>query len=228
MSFLGGILGGGGGGGILGAVLNIASMVFPALQIATSLANMVTQAVGNALKGAVDQLMKEGLPKFLGDAIKQMADAVTQGQKKDSDASADSAAQNTFGQDTDKLTQDLTQAIVEGAKRIMAQDKGDGKSSGAKGKGGAKSASSWLEAIAIAMGEAAGNKAAKMVELSNKLKELSSAGGSQQDQQAAAKEMNAVNAQFQAVSQEFNMLQNAFATAIKALGEGLATMARKQ
>lgn len=60
------------------------------------------------------------------------------------------------------------------------------------------------------------------------LKDLSSAGGSEEDQQAAAKEVNAVNAQFQATAQEFNLLQTAFSTAIKSLGEGLSAMARKQ
>jgi hypothetical protein len=218
-----------GGGNILGLVMNIASIAFPPMAIATSLANLVGGAVGQALSGAVDQMMQQqGMPKFLGEAVKQMAEKVIQGLTKESDAQADQATQGAFGEDMQKLTDELTDAIVKGAQAIMQQDKGDGKSSKANGKGGSgKTASSWLEAIALAMGEAAGNKAAKMVELSNKLKELSSAGGSEKDQQKAAKEMNAVNAQFQAVSQEFNMLQSAFSTAIKSLGEGLAQMARK-
>lgn len=216
-----------GGGNILGLVMNIASMVFPPLALATSLANLVSNAVGQALKGAVDQLMQQsGLPKFLGEAIKQMVDATVPGLNQQSDAQADQATQGAFGEDMQSLTNELTESIVKNAQAIMQQDKGDGRSSRANGRSG-RTASSWLEAIALAMGEAAGNKAAKMVELSNKLKELSSAGGSEKDQQKAAKEMNAVNAQFQAVSQEFNMLQSAFSTAIKSLGEGLAQMARK-
>jgi hypothetical protein len=216
-----------GGGNILGLVMNIASMVFPPLALATSLANLVSGAVGQALKGAVDQLMQQsGLPKFLGEAIKQMVDSTVPGLNQESDAQADQATQGAFGEDMQSLTNELTESIVKNAQAIMQQDKGDGRSSRSSGRSG-KTASSWLEAIALAMGEAAGNKAAKMVELSNKLKELSSAGGSEKDQQKAAKEMNAVNAQFQAVSQEFNMLQSAFSTAIKSLGEGLAQMARK-
>lgn len=218
-----------GGGNILGLVMNIASMVFPPLALATSLANLVSGAVGQALKGAVDQLMQQsGLPKFLGEAVKQMVDSTVPGLNQESDAQADQATQGAFGEDMQSLTNELTESIVKNAQAIMQQDKGDGRSSRSGGKGSSgKTASSWLEAIALAMGEAAGNKAAKMVELSNKLKELSSAGGSEKDQQKAAKEMNAVNAQFQAVSQEFNMLQSAFSTAIKSLGEGLAQMARK-
>lgn len=34
--------------------------------------------------------------------------------------------------------------------------------------------------------------------------------------------------QFQATSQEYSMLNNVFSTAIKALGESLSSMARKQ
>ena len=216
-----------GGGNILGLVLNIASMVFPPLALATSLANLVQGAIGQALKGAVDQLVQQsGLPKFLGEAIKGLVDQIIPGLKQQSEAEADQATQGAFADDIQNFTNELMEAIVKNAQALIKQDKGDGKSGKPTGKG-TRTAASWLEAIALAMGEAAGNKAAKMVELSNKLKELSSAGGSEKDQQKAAKEMNAVSAQFQAVSQEFNMLQSAFSTAIKALGEGLAQMARK-
>lgn len=215
-----------GGGNILGLVMNIASMVFPPMALATSLANLVTQAVGQAVMSAVTQLVASGMPKFLGEAISQMVQNVVSNLTQSSDEQADSAVGSNFSGDIKSLTEELTEAIVKNAQALMAQDKGDGKSSA--GKSGKKSATSWLEAIALAMGEAAGNKAAKMVELSNKLADLSSAGGSEKAQQQAAKEMNAVNAQFQATSQEYNMLQTAFSTAIKAIGEGLSAMARKQ
>jgi hypothetical protein len=215
-----------GGGGIMGAVVNLASMAFPPLGIATSLANMVTQGVGQAVNQAAQSLIKEcGMPKFLGEAIGKIVKEALKDLTKPSDSGCDEAAGKNFADDIKNFTQDLMKSILDGAKSIMEQDKGDGK--GSKGANGGKKAGSWLEAIAIAMGEAAGNKAAKMVELSNKLKELSSAGGDEQAQQQAAKEMNSVNAQFQAASQEFNMLQSAFSNAIKAIGEGMAQMARK-
>lgn len=218
---------GGGAGGILGAALNIAGAIFPPLGIATSLANMVTQAVGQAVNQAAQGLIKEcGMPKFLGEMIGNIVKQALEGLTKPSDKGCDQAAQQNFGNDMKDFAQDLMKSIMDAAKAIMEQDKGDGKS-GKGSKGAGKKASSWLEAIAIAMGEAAGNKAAKMVELSNKLKELSSAGGDEKAQQQAAKEMNSVNAQFQATSQEFNMLQSAFSNAIKAIGEGMAQMARK-
>jgi hypothetical protein len=165
------------------------------------------------------------MPKFLGDAIGNIVKNVVQDLCHPPQHGCDEAAQKNFGGDVKSLVDELTKSIFDAAKNIMEQDKGDGKCK--SGKGGKKAAGSWLEAIAQAMGEAAGNKAAKMVELSNKLQEISGAGGDQQAQQDAAKEMNVVNAQFQAASQEFNMLQSAFSNAIKGIGEGMAQMARK-
>ena len=223
---------GGSGGGLLGAVGGIVGGMFGGpigAMVGQAVGNMLQEAVGDAVKDAATELNKEhGMPKFIADAIKEaVGDAVGQLKNKD----VDETTQDQVSNDPEvkgwmqQFTADLTKMIVENSKNLMSEDKGDGKASGkSTSKNGA---TSWLEAIAIAMGEAAGNKAAKLVELSNKLTELSTAGGDEEEQQAAAKEMNAVNAQFQATSQEFNMLQNAFSNAIKAIGEGMAAMARK-
>jgi hypothetical protein len=88
--------------------------------------------------------------------------------------------------------------------------------------GGSKS---WLVAIAQAMGNALGTKAAKLVELSKKLDSLA---GSSSDDQQAAKEFQKTMAQFQAESQLFSMMSNAFSTAVKSIGEGMTSLARKQ
>jgi hypothetical protein len=89
---------------------------------------------------------------------------------------------------------------------------------GANGGGG-----SWLEAIAQAMGDALGQMAQKLVSESTALQGLagdSSGSGAQQFQATMAK--------FQADSQMFSMLSNAFSTAIKSIGDGMTTMASKQ
>lgn len=88
--------------------------------------------------------------------------------------------------------------------------------------GGSKS---WLVAIAQAMGNALGTKAAKLVELSKKLDSLA---GSSSDDQQAAKEFQKTMAEFQAESQLFSMMSNAFSTAVKSIGEGMTALARKQ
>lgn len=92
---------------------------------------------------------------------------------------------------------------------------------GVAGSGG----KSWLVAIAQAMGNALGTKAAKLVELSKKLDSLA---GSSSDDQQAAKEFQKTMAQFQAESQLFSMMSNAFSTAVKSIGEGMTALARKQ
>lgn len=92
---------------------------------------------------------------------------------------------------------------------------------GVAGSGG----KSWLVAIAQAMGNALGTKAAKLVELSQKLDSLA---GTSSDDQQAAKEFQKTMAQFQAESQLFSMMSNAFSTAVKSIGEGMTSLARKQ
>ena len=94
------------------------------------------------------------------------------------------------------------------------------KNKGAHGGGGG-GGGSWLEAIAEAMGNALGQMAQKLVDESNSLQSLA---GNQND----AQQFQATMAKFQADSQMFSMLSNAFSTAIKSIGEGMQTMASKQ
>jgi hypothetical protein len=224
------------GGGGLGAIMNIASAMFPPLGIATSVANMITQGVGQAVNGAAQQLCQTaGMPKFLADmiggAVKDVIGKLTQPSQQ----GCDQAAQGQFGNDIKQLIDDLTKSLFDGAKKCMEEGKDDKKCNGGGGKGGKQSAGSWLEAIARSMGEAQGNKAAKLVELSNKLKDISSRdhGDLKGDdltkaQQQDAKDMNVANAEFQGASQEYQLLTTAFSTAIKAIGESVKAMASKQ
>ena len=93
------------------------------------------------------------------------------------------------------------------------------KAAGSGGKGGG----SWLEAIAEAMGQALGQMAQKLVDESNALQGLAGdASGS------GAQEFQATMSKFQADSQMFSMLSQAYATAIKSIGDGMTSMASKQ
>ena len=128
---------------------------------------------------------------------------------------------NATKDDQQKSINDFAKQIIDSVRKQLTEKLSEGaEGSGGKGK---KSAGSWLQAIAKAMGEAMGNRASKMVELSNKM-----ADASKKEGQEGAKEMQSISTQFQAVSQEFNQLSTAFSTAIKSLGEGVTTMARKQ
>lgn len=107
-------------------------------------------------------------------------------------------------------------------------------------KVGGKNAS-WISAIAKAMGKALGLKAANLVFLSDAIgknavetaKAAQTLADNPDDKQAAAdKEKaaaigSALNTQFQAASQEYSLMANAFSTGIRALGEAQTTLARK-
>jgi hypothetical protein len=82
---------------------------------------------------------------------------------------------------------------------------------------------SWLEAIAKAMGKALGKMAARLVSESQSLQSLAG-----DDSTAGAQRFQETMAKFQAHSQLFSMLSDAFANAIKAIGQGMQTMASKQ
>jgi hypothetical protein len=198
-----------------------------------------------------------GMPKFIQDMVGQVVNDVVGQLTKPSDQGCDQAAGQQFGGDIQNLIQDLTKMIMDNVKGTLDQNGdeskcqsggrggkdgkggagGPGGTGGAGGSGGGTGVSggSWLEAIAKAMGSAAGEKAAKLVTLSQKLNDIATRthdGMSDKDKQDAqaqdAKEQSAVNAEFQAVSQEFSMLQTAFSTALKGIGEGITKMASKQ
>jgi|SRR5690606_38373 len=77
---------------------------------------------------------------------------------------------------------------------------------------------SWLVAIAQALGQMLGEKAETMKGLVDKMNAAEDSG----------MEFNTALTEFQAESQMFSMLSNASSTAIKSIGEGLTSNARKQ
>jgi uncharacterized protein YukE len=114
---------------------------------------------------------------------------------------------------TQSMQAQLTDAL--GADGLQ---KNKGAGHGAAGGGG-----SWLEAIAQAMGDALGQMAQKLVDESTSLQGLAgNADGS------GAQQFQATMAKFQADSQMFSMLSNAFSNSIKSIGDGMTTMASKQ
>jgi hypothetical protein len=111
------------------------------------------------------------------------------------------------------VTDSMTRMTI--ALGIKGQQDSSGGGSGGNGE-------SWLEAIARAMGKALGTMAQNLVNESNQLSSLSgnsSASGAQQFQTVMAK--------FQAHSQLFGMLSDAFSNAIKSIGQGMQTMGSK-
>jgi hypothetical protein len=216
---------GGGGGSILGAVGGIVGGIFGGpigAMIGQAIGNMLQQAIGDALKGAVDHLQQEhGMPKFLADEAKGKIDDVLGQLKHDVPADVQNACQTRYGDAFKDFAKEFEQNLI----RNVLDGLGDADGKSTNGKGAGSKGGGWLQAIAKAMGQTLGNKAAEMVKLSNKMSELDQAKG---DDEQAAKEFNETMTKFQATGQEYSMLNNVFSTAIKALGEALSAMARKQ
>jgi hypothetical protein len=219
----------GGNGGIFGAVLGVASMFFPPLAVAGSLSNLLTSAIGQAVKMAASTLMKEfAMPKFLGPIINQIVDGVVSGlnSKNPTNPEVDQHVSEQHGQALTDATNELSRQLIDGVvKKVNEKTKGATSS----GKTGTVSAGSWLEAIAIALGEAQGNKAASLVKLADELKDLSAkqTNGSQDEKTKNAQQFTIKSQQLQAVGQEMSILQNAATNAIKSIGEALSQAARK-
>ena len=194
MSLLGSIFG---SGGILSTVLNLASMVFPALKLAASLFNMISKAVEGAIKGVMDQLMQDGLPKFIGNAVKDLATKEIGGSQQPTEAGPDQAMQEANGAET--------QALQEGMTKTALQDISGSEDLKEGGTGG------WLVALAKAFGKMADKAAAKLEKMG---KELSDKKPSEQ-------------LIYQAKTQEFSQMMNSFVNAIKTIGEANVATVRK-
>ncbi len=232
---------------IMNLVMGAVTVACPEAAIAMSLLSVVNDATGGGVKQAAQQLTQEfGMPKFASDAVMNLVDDVLGGQQQETDPQADCCVRSDPGvQDwMQNFANDLANKIVECTRKHMENDGPEGGKG--KGKGSTATAGSWLQAIAISMGEIAGDKAAQMVDLSKKMSDLNSTGkdltaqlqglgekdtkgrGDIQSQQADnAREFSVVQAQFQATSQEYSILENTFSNALKSIGEGLTTMGRK-
>ena len=201
------IMGGGGGGNIFGMV----------------------GGIDCDCQQQVDDANKDWKEQFIDDLVKQILQDVRTAMGQDSKTGSSSEKGGAEG------SSDSTSTVAPSSPRTDEED------DAGSGTGG------WLQAIAKAMGNAMGNKAAKLVELSQAMEKATEepaaggatggeggSGGVSADTAAKtaegekAREFNKLNAQFQATSQEYSILSNAFSTALKALGEALVGMARKQ
>ncbi|MEN4901932.1 hypothetical protein [Luteimonas sp. TWI1437] len=95
--------------------------------------------------------------------------------------------------------------------------------SGASGK-------SWLLALAGGLGEMLGDRAAKMEKLMEKLNGLNEdlEGLEGEAREENTREFQKTMTEFQAESQMFSIMSNTTSTALKAIGEGITSIARKQ
>lgn len=216
------VMGGGGGllsgiGGMIGGAIGgpIGAMIGQAV------GNLLQQAIGDAVKGGIDHLQKEhGMPKFVGDMIKGKVDQVLGGlQNHNVPADVQRAAQDKFGGAIQDFKNDFQKDFINA---VLGNRRGQGAEEAGDGTGG------WLQAIAKAMGKTLGEKASRLVGLSNEMSALNQKTGDAKKDEQNAKDFNMKMTEFQATSQEYSMLNSVFSTAIKSLGEALGSMARKQ
>ncbi len=229
---IGNLLGGGGGAGGIGGMLGSigGSLIGGPIggMIGSALGGMLDGAVGGATKDASRQLVREdGMPKFIDDLVQAKVDEAMSGlDRSRPDGDTKKHCEDEYGDIFKDFQNELTQSIVSAVRNeIKSEGDAAGASSGGKASGG-----SWLQAIAKAMGSVMGEKASKMVELSQKIQAQNTAKpeGDKTNQMEAASQAQQLNTEFQATGQEFNLLQTTFSTAIKTLGEGMASIARKQ
>ncbi|BAL93916.1 hypothetical protein [Rubrivivax gelatinosus] len=213
-----------GGGNILGLVMNIASMAFPPLQIAMSLSNLFTQTLGQALNAGIDILQQQfGMPKFVADLAKSIVDKAVQANHKSTDPQVDQFVADKVGDQMQAWGTGFTQRFIDG----VIDDVKEGRSvNGAK----KRSASSWLEVIALSMADAMAAKTDKMLDLSKEIRELSKVEIDKEDingQKRNAADMQTAQASMNSTSKEFEMLTNTMKTVIDSIGNSLAQAARK-
>lgn len=219
------VFGGGGAGGILGAVGGIVGGIFGGpigAMIGQAVGNLLQQAVGDATKQAVDTLQQEhGMPKFLADEVKSKVDSIIGGLKQPVSADAAQQAAHHVGSNFEDFKNELADSLVKKVlDQLQSTEDSDGKTS--SGKPAKASTGSWLEALAKAMGKSLGEKAGRMVQLSDTITRTTGQKG-----EKAAKENTEATLEMQGVGQMFSLMQNAFSAAIKSIGEGLSQAARK-
>ncbi|WP_456416904.1 hypothetical protein [Thiolapillus sp.] len=201
-------------GGIVGAIAGqlagqivnqtISSMVsqFGMSNMLGAITNLVNQSLGNALHDAISN---GPLPQFIQDAAHQVIDDILGGNQQRCSAECQQAVDNSdLRSMVDQFVEDFIQASVKEANEECQ----------GSGKGG----DNWLVMLAKAMAKM---QAEHMDKMEAAQKEMGSAG----DDKEAFFDASAT---FQAESQMFKLVSEALSTMVKSVGEGLASIARKQ
>jgi hypothetical protein len=178
----------------------------------SSMANFLGAGSGSSSlsQQVLDAAFGAGMATGLNQGMDAMAQLLKNAQANQSNASQAAAGGGSSGSNL------ASQILANGE---AGQQATSASPDSAKGKSG-----NWLEALAQAMGTALGGMASKLVSESNTLQSLSSNAGSGTQ---AADQFEQAESQFQADSQLFGILSNAFATAIKSIGDGMSTLAQK-
>ena len=188
---------------------------FAPLEIAQSVANLATQALGQAFQSAMSQLQQAGMPNFLANDIQKLLNQVMQQLTNPSNPSTDQYVNQQAGGQINNLAQSFVSQILQQILQNAQSSNGSGGTNGSSGSNGSTpsgGSGSWLEALAKALGDKLNQKAQQLQQEGN------NTDGSTPGQMT----------QLQADTQLFTLMMNAFNNLIKSFGEGLAKMADKQ
>ena len=196
------------GGNFLSSIMSMASMVIPQLQLLNAAFNLMSSAMGQAINNAMSQLASEnGMPKFIKDAVNGLVEQIFGGSKKETSAEATEQMGGKNGSVMEKFTENLTKQIVENVKQAREEQEeavkgGSGSGTGKKG---------WLRALAEALGKVADAAAKELKEMGENIN----------------KENPSEMLDYQAATQEFNLMMQTCTNAIKTIGEAEGQAVRK-
>ena len=203
-------------GGIVGSIVGqlagqvisqtIGSMLsqFGMSSMLGAITNIASQAMSSSLQEAINNAP---LPQFVKDAANQAVEDILGGYQQSCSAECQHAVENSeLGDMIQQYIEDFIEASVKEANESCQGSEG--------GKGG----DNWLVMLAKAMAKM---QAEHMDKMQAAQEEMGSAG----DDKEAFFDASAT---FQAESQMFKMVSEALSTMIKSVGEGLASIARKQ
>lgn len=217
---------------IAGAALTGGSSLM--MMAATQAASQVgSQALGNAMEslgfdsGIIDMALNAFQSGFamgsgnfaaMSAEVQELAQSIIQEANNQGAGGAFTGDLDRAINDMQDATQQILQSLID-ARRDAEQGEDVLGGAGADGEG-----QSWLVAIAEALGEQMGKHAANMVEYANDMNNLTGGG----DDPEAAREFAAVQAKMQGEAQMFSIASQTMSTTVKAIGEGLSGVARKQ
>lgn len=175
--------------------------------------------IGNSYQTDTPQGAQDGVNQVLGGSSSNSngsSNGSSSAGSSNGSSSSGSSSSGSSSSGSSSSADDVMKGTMDMLRSAM-QEETEGSTSGSGTSGGK---GNWLAVLARALGQTAGKHLKSMVELGNKM------GGI--DSKENPEEFAKIQAEFQAEAQIFKMFQEAIGTMIKSIGEGMASVARKQ
>lgn len=226
------------GGNLIGSLVGVglaaftggASLVLTQAfsQLATqAFSQALTQVAGQAIGQMTQQLATQAFSSVLGNVLGlagQVGQEVSQAAQQALNAGNHQGPNGSYSGDVDRARGNMGDAIAKFIDQVakeqgtsvgdmlsqLINDSGRDRDDSVQ-NGGGKGKMSWLRALAEGLGKLLNESAKDMQDKASKI----------------TKDDPKTSTDFQVASQEFNMLMQTATTAIKSIGEGLSTAARK-